>query len=400
MKIQLIVYCFFSAQLVFAQDLPNWQELESDYTLASRLLTYDQQQAAGDYLSETTFMAYHNYQELVLAWRLNNQLYQAENDHNLSADWQFELTELSWSHSFLENEEDLWQVGKFNLPLDPGYALQSVAFFESSANPFDDFASSEGLTMISASIWLQDFFSSAVFSLEGQNITYQDKAQWAVIIQRDFAALSSSFIVQQYQDTNPGVGSTFTYVSGESWEFHGSAFIRKGSLWLTQLSNNSTLQDSFAQRENAWLPSVTLGSVWSGLENQFLIEWSYQKEKLSETEINTLQQISTPSLPIEDNQQTFNTLAYQQAIIDLHHQRYQQQYLFVQYQYQLLDHTITVNSLIGLDRSAVSQLKYEYLSGDNIAYWLTLDMTSGSEQTEFRQIPWQNRLQVGLQWKI
>ena len=400
MKIAIIVSALVFSNNLFAQDLLNWQPLESDYTLASRLLNYDQQQTEGDYLSESTFRAYHNYQDLVLAWRLDNQIYQANDNHNLNTEWQFELTELSWSHSFLESGEDLWQIGKFNLPLDPGYALQSVAFFESSTDPFDDFASNEGLTMINASIWLQDYYLSTVISLEGQNSIYQDNSQWALIMQRDFAALSSSVIVQQYQKSNLGIGSTFTYVSGDSWEFHGSTFIRKGSLWLTELSNNSTLEDSFSERDNVWLPSVVLGSVWSGLENQFLMEWSYQKEKLSETEINTLQKISAMAPAIEYNPQSANAFAYQKAIIDLYHQRYQQQYLFVQYQYQFLDHTITANSLIGLDKSAVSQLKYEYLYGDSIAYWLTLDMTSGSEQTEFRQIPWQNRLQVGLQWKI
>jgi len=388
------------------QQIVQWDNLESDYTFASRLLRNNQQlniddkdaqqQSRGDYLSENTLRAYHSYQELALAWRMDNQIYREENRSSLTTEWQFELSELSWAHSFLEQESDLWQIGKFNMPLDPGYALHNLAFFESSADPFDDFSSSEGIKMLSGSIWLQDYYLSAAFALQGQDINYREQRQWAVIVQRDYAALSGSLIMQQYQSSNPGVGSAFTYVSGDSWELHGSAFLRKGSLWL---SSNQVLQAHFQDRENAWLPSIMLGSVWSGLANQFIIEWSYQKEKLSDTEITQLRQISTP--PGEaDMMLVADPASFQKAIMDLHRQRYQQQYLFVQYRYQVEDHSITVNSLIGQDQSALSQFKYEYLSGDNLAYWISLDLKSGSEQGEFKQIPWQSRVELGLQWKI
>ncbi|WP_028865755.1 hypothetical protein [Psychromonas aquimarina] len=377
-----------------------WDELDNRYTLASRLFTFDHSQHRGDYLNENAFLAYHSYQEWVLAWRVDNQIYQAPADDHLSAETQFELSELSWSHSFLSSEDDLWQVGKFNLPLDPGYAFQSTAFFESTADPFDDFASSEGINMLSGSLWMRDYYLTAVFALAGQDKTYQDKKQWAVIAQRDFDALSSSFILQQYQDSNPGAGTTFTYVNGESWELHGSAFIRKGSLWLNSfreaVPDGADIEDDFSSRENQWLPEIMLGSVWSGLSQQFLVEWSYQKEKLSAAEINSLYQLSSSPRTETDT----NSSPFSKEVSGLYQQRYQQQYLFLQYQYTVTDHTITANSLIGQDQSALSQVKYEYLPNLDISLWLAVELTSGSGQTEFTQIPWQKSLQAGLQWKI
>ncbi|WP_019612734.1 hypothetical protein [Psychromonas ossibalaenae] len=377
-----------------------WDELDNRYTLASRLFTYDHSQPRGDYVNENAFLAYHSYQQWVLAWRADNQIYQAPAEDHLSAEAQFELTELSWSHSFLDSEGDLWQAGKFNLPLDPGYAFQSTAFFESTANPFDDFASSEGINMLSASLWIKNYYLTAVVALAGQDKTYQDKKQWAVIVQRDFDALSSSFIVQQYQGTNPGAGTTFTYVNGESLELHGSAFIRKGSLWLNGFHQavpaGSNIEDSFAERDNQWLTEIVLGSVWSGLSHQFLAEWTYQQEKLAAAEVNSLYQLSNGPRPDTDN----NNSPFSEEIIALYQQRYQQQYLFLQYQYSMTDHTITANSLIGQDQSALSQVKYEYLPNLDISLWLAVELTSGSGQTEFTQIPWQKRLQAGVLWKI
>lgn len=370
-----------------AETTDIWSETENNLTIGSRLSFFNKTQERGDLLNENILMAYSNYQAVVLAWRVNNQIYQHKEDHHLSSSTQFELSELSYSFSLLISEDDLWQMGKFNYPVDPGYAFRSIGFFEKSVNPFDDFTSNEGINMLSSSIWLQDYYFSLLVALEGQikgqNTAYENKKQWAILMQRDFDALSSSLILQQYQDSNLGMGASFTYVLADSWEFHGSSFIRKGSLWLTELD----LKNSFSDREDKWQPAAALGSFWTSLHTQLLAEWSYQHEKLSNSEIENLWQI-----PFDNSNS--------HSILNLHQQRYQQHYFFLQYQYSRQDHTVTLNSLIGQDKSALSQLKYEYLSSSDINYWLSVELSSGDKHSEFKQIPWQTRLQIGLLWKI
>ena len=379
----LLFYCIYGNAEPAGFFTQAWSETEHHASLGTRLSVFNETQNRGKLLSESTLLAHSSYQTFVLSWRVNNQIYQQKEEHHLSSESQFELTELSYNFSLLESEEDLWQVGKFNYPVDPGYAFQSIGFFEKSVNPFDDFASNEGINMLSSSIWLQDYYFSLLVALAGQNATYENKKQWAILIQRDFDALSSSLIVQQYQDSHLGMGASFTYVLGESWEFHGSSFIRKGSLWLTELE----LENYFPDREDEWQPVAALGSFWTSQHTQLLAEWSYQQEKLSNSEIGKLWQI-----PFNGS----NT----DSILNLHQQRYQQHYFFLQYQYSSQDHTATLNSLIGQDNSALSQFKYEYLSSSDINYWLSVELSSGDKYSEFKQIPWQTRLQIGLLWKI
>lgn len=381
----LIVSLMLSISLSSHADTANilsdiWSETENSFTLGTRLSSFSETQETGDLLNENIVMSYSTYQSLVLAWRINNQIYQQAEQHHLTAETQFELSELSYSFSLLASENDLWQLGKFNYTIDPGYAFQSIGFFETNINPFDDFSSNEGINMVSSSIWIDEYYLSLLLALSGQNITYEDKNQWAMLLQRDFDALSSSFILQQYQDTNLGLGASFTYVLGDSWEFHGSSFIRKGSLWLTEIE----LEEHFADREDKWQPVIALGSFYNTQHSQILAEWSYQHEKLSDDEIDQLWKIPLTA----------------SSAVNLYQQRYQQHYFFLQYQYNNQDHTATLNSIIGQDHSALSQFKYEYMSEANINYWLSIELASGDQYSEFKQIPWQTRLQIGLLWKI
>lgn len=370
-----------------------YQDIDSHFSVAARLYHYDQKQSTGDYVNDNTLIAYHTLQSFVLGWRVDNQLYQSQHSNDLSSDNSFELSEVSWSDSLMDNENDLWQVGKFNAPFDPSYVFQNTGFFEAQINPFDDFASSEGIPMISASYWLGNYYISALISSEGQTSATKDLSQWGLTLQKDFSALSTGLILQQYQHSNIGLGGIFTYVVGDGLEFHGSSFLRKGGVWLDK--TNKAVSAQFDDKSNLWLPSITLGTIWSGEQQQLLLEWNYQREKFSKSEIDTLNAFSS-----NRSNTGANGLDIQQSIVKLHQERYQQHYLFIQYQYLLGDHSITANSLIGQDISALSQLKYEYLSEDDLAYWIAFESTAGDKGTEFKQIPWNNRLQIGLQWKI
>lgn len=363
--------------------------IDNRITVATRLSHYDKSIETGDYLSESTLIAEHQYQSIILAWRLNNQLYQDPKQAKLESTTEFELSELSYSFSLLESENDFWQIGKFNQPLDPGYVLRSIDFFEKENNPFDDFSSHEGINMASLSLWLDSYYLSLIVALEGATEITEDLKQWAMVLQRDFDALSTSLLVQQYEKNHLGFGTTFTYVLGDNWAFHGSGFIRQGSLWQSQFNNYN--QNKSDHNENGY-PKLALGTLWTTQYWQILMEYSYQKEKLNSAQLAQIQAFQPQSY--------YQTSHYQTAITPLYQQRYQQHYFFTQLQYSFEDHTITANSLIGKDISALSQLKYQYLSGFNLSYWLSLELTSGKTNTEFTRIPWKNRLQIGLQWKI
>lgn len=378
----------------------KWQDVDHRATLATRLSHHKVATTMGSVLSESTLISDHQYQSLIAVWRLDNQLYQpptqtGNDSHGLQSDTQFKLSELSYSFSLLASENDFWQLGQFNSALDPGYALRSVGFFESTNNPFDDFASTQGLQMANVSLWLDDYYLSLLLALEGNSVATENLKQWALVLQKDYFALSSSFMLQQYEGNNIGLGATFTYVVGNSWEFHGSIFTRRGSVWRDQFSDSTlTIAPHYngQAEEDQWLPKGVIGSVWTSTHLQLLMEYSYQKEKLSQTQINAINDFQPQSL--QQAQQ------YQNHLIELYTQAYQQHYLFAQLQYTLEDHIITANSLIGGDISALSQLKYEYLATFNLSGWLSMELASGTSETEFKRTPWQNRVQIGLQWKI
>lgn len=398
MKILLCVVMMTFSPSIWAESLLNWpeeqwQKADHRATLATRFSHHHSAISTGKGLSESTIISDHQYQSLILGWRLDNQLYQSPETNSLEQKTKFELSELSYSFSLLDNENDFWQVGRFNSPLDPGYALRSVGFFESTNNPFDDFASTKGIDMANLSLWLDDYYLSLLVAIEGNSVATENLKQWAFVIQKDYQALSTSILLQQYEQHHIGLGSTFTYVLGNSWEFHGSGFIRQGSPWRSQFSDSTLPPFNNSTDDNDhWYPKIVLGAVWTGRHLQVLMEYSYQKEKLTAEQINAINAIEPKTLQ--------QARLYSDDVYQLYTQAYQQHYLFAQLKYSIEDHVITANTLIGQDISALSQLKYEYLATLNLSGWLSMELASGEADTEFKRIPWQNRIQIGLQWKI
>jgi hypothetical protein len=390
----ILLLCFCHS--LFADDFlakaeKHWQKVEQRATLATRLSDHKKATSTGQFLSESTVISDHQYQSLILAWRLDNQLYRSPKVNDVESETEFELSELSYSFSLLESENDFWQIGKFNTSLDPGYALRSVGFFESKNNPFDDFSSTQGINMVNLSLWLDSYYLSLLVALEGTSLATEDLKQWALVLQKDYHALSTSLMLQQYEKNHIGLGSTFTYVLANSWEFHGSGFIRQGSVWHQQFSD-SQLQYVINGDAQKWHPKFAIGGVWTVIHLQLLMEYSYQKDKLTSEKIDKINDLQPQSVQ--------EGILYKKSVYQLYTQAYQQHYLFTQLQYSIEDHIITANSLIGEDISALSQLKYEYLATSNLSGWLSIELASGEPETEFKRIPWQNRIKVGLQWKI
>ena len=393
MKALLWVFIFSLSPPLYGSDLINWsqqqwQQTDHRATFSTRISLHKVPTENETLLSESTMILDHQYQSLILAWRLDNQLHQALGSNTLESNSGVELTEFSTSFSLLESENDFWQIGRFNMPIDPGYALRSVAFFESANNPFDDFTSTQGLDMANISLWLDDYYLTLIIALQGNSLVTEDLTQWGLVLQKDFDALSTNLIMQQYEKNALGLGATFTYVLADSWEFHGSGFARQGSVWREQFTHSVL---AITDIDNLSSKAV-IGTVWTSTYIQLLLEYSYQKDKLSQTEVERINAIKPQSAQQGE--------MYRNNLYQLYTQAYQQQYLFTQLQYSIKDHIVTANSLIGEDISALSQVKYEYLATTNFSSWLSLEIASGKCNTEFARIPWENRVQVGVQWKI
>ena len=309
------------------------------------------------------------------------------------------FNEFLWAPSV--SDSTLVQLGKINLDFDQSQFIRPLGFFQTPASPFDDFASTEGLWMISTSHFLGDWVINTVLSEDAHDFYQQGNAQWGLIVQRDFANLSVTGMMQQYEGQKVGVGGSFSYAKGLYWSFTGSAFLREGSVYLDQVVNTQPTSEevSFSERRG-WMPRLSLGAQWSGQHHRYLLEWIYDHRRLERDEQAKLYDLTSPSnrgnVGEGGNSQLIERFSKESA--KLLADRHQQQYLFGQYQYSQSHWNAQINSLVGYDGSQLWQLKYSWLPTWSLTLYCEWSTFVGDDDTEFGRVTVDQQVSVGVQW--
>lgn len=329
--------------------------------------------------------------------------------------------------------EDGWQLraGRFSQDFERATVMQPMAFFQTAAAPFDQLADPDGLWMVSATHWLDDWTLTAVLAEANRansdqpgTSEWQPAAgeatpkQWGLAAERDFESLSVTLLAQQYQGRQPGLGVGYSRVIGSSWQLVGSSFIRQGSHYLSGYQQSrahllaslpTTSADAVAAQlpdlqrsDSGWYPRLSQGIQWSGLTQMLQLELHYDRRKLSADEQQALYQLSDSSSASStadtSTSPSAESTAFSNAAASLGNDRHQQRYLYQSWQYENTDYRLSQALLLGADHSHWWQLKAEWLPDWSLSFWLAYNGWQGNNQSEFGRAPWHSQISTGGQW--
>lgn len=412
-------------------------------TPATRMEHRQQRTEANQTAWHTQLTGEHRWYNWAAVWQLQHQQ-RLDTDGSRT---ERQLAELSWNPAL--NDQLSLRIGKFSQDIERSTLFQPLGFFQTPAAPFDSFASIEGVWMASLTWWIQDSDGNQQPSwLDGwiimpiiarnapeqfpattaQRLPNQERSphQWGLVLERDFDSLSTTLLAQQFQGQKAGLGFGYSWVSGTSWQFSGSGFVREGSRYLAGYNRasgalnhtveqlqasapalpNSTSTDTpspYRSQQRGYFSRLSQGIQWSGLSQTLMLELHYDRRKLTRREQKALYQntdsASSTASSTPMTQEVATALGnLGDAIRLLSEDRYQQRYLYGNYRWEDTEQQWSASLLLGADHSHWSQIRYTRHINWSLSLWAEMDRFSGNDSTEFGRVPWQSIYRLGGQW--
>ena len=418
-------------------------------TPATRMEHRQQRTEADQTAWHTQLTGEHRWHNWAAVWQLQHQQ-RLDTDGSRT---ERQLAELSWNPAL--NDQLSLRIGKFSQDIERSTLFQPLGFFQTPAAPFDSFASIEGVWMASLTWWIHDSDEHQQPSwLDGwiitpiiarnapeqfpataaQRLPDQERSphQWGLVMERDFDSLSTTLLAQQFQGQKAGLGFGYSWVSGTSWQFSGSGFVREGSRYLAGYNRASgvlnhtveqlqasapALPDSasgstntgidtpspYRSQQRGYFPRLSQGIQWSGLSQTLMLELHYDRRKLTRREQKALYKntdsASTSASSTPMTQEVATALGnLGDAIRLLSKDRHQQRYLYGNYRWEDTEQQWSASLLLGADHSYWSQIRYTRHINWSLSLWAEMDRFSGNDSTEFGRVPWQSIYRLGGQW--
>ena len=320
-----------------------------------------------------------------------------------------ELTKLS---KFVSINDSLQAfLGKKNIHLDGGYSFHPLDFFEDNRvmGDFGDKKGKEsGFSMVGIDLLREKWQLTLIYSDDfDSEIKDYNRGMKQFLARLRFIrnTVDGSIVLQQYDNSRMGIGTSFNIVPDNRLEIHASGFIRQGTckpvnqnLYFDQL-RTFTFDDPnkpLRSFDRTLYTKLLAGLQWTSdsLIN-YILEYSYDSSGFSEGQWSDYLQLIDfhKKLPAIIRNQN---LARDAASLSMGRQHH----LYGRVVFSNVPLKPEISSLIGIDASGWLRVRLTQVIFNNCEMWVDLKYNYGSSNSEFGLVPLKSTTTVGLRYSF